>query len=611
MPFHYQPLPKGSKAIRVLELCPGRKKDKIECSLQYHSFPPADSAAYEPLSYCWGDMRDKVSITVNGCGAEVTRNLHAALVQLRLKNERRRLWVDAVCINQNDDTEKSDQVNMMREIYQHGSQTLVWLGPDSLVLTRGFSVITRMLKGLKFYEEKNGLETSQHVDRLPSVHTYNRPPLLAIFELPYFTRIWVIQEVAVSSSVTVFCGHNSISWDDLVAAEKWSNTVGAEVYDDMRSLTLFRNISAARSKYQTGIKQNLLQLLTAHRGTAATCTKDKIYALLGLLDPGDLQNSCIVPNYRKKYTTEEAYIDIAVSIIITSENLDVLSVPGTLTSDSTNLQLPTWVPDWSRPSSSYTLIWSSEGPSFAATGSSTSRPIFRDNRTAVGILGYVFDEVDCIGCANADIPIPATRKAGANIYSHQFFSNLQSLRFKAEQFRAWKSWLRVTCARSREAYVTNEPMLEVYSKTFVSRCAVLNADEWVEERKQWEAVIGGSIGPSGFLDRSTVWIAYWLASMAFEKLRDTVLGIPKPMLSDEPFVRTYGRSMFTTKGTYIGLGPKDLQTGDCLALLEGGKVPYVLRRNGQTFNFVGECYVHGIMFGERFDATRCEQIWLV
>jgi len=62
---------------------------------------------------------------------------------------------------------------------------------------------------------------------------------------------------------------------------------------------------------------------------------------------------------------------------------------------------------------------------------------------------------------------------------------------------------------------------------------------------------------------------------------------------------------------HTGLGPKNLQTGDCLAQLEGGKVPYVLRQNGQTFKLIGECYVHGFMLGERFDATRCERIWLV
>jgi Heterokaryon incompatibility protein (HET) len=356
---------------------------------------------------------------VNSCVVEVTRNLHAALVRLRLENKKCRLWVDAVFINQNDDTEKSDQVNMMREIYQHGTRTLVLLGSDSMALTKGFLVIAKMLKGIKFYEERDGLEPSQGLDSIPSVHTYNRPGLLAIFEQPYFTRIWVIQEVAVSSSAEAFCGHHSISWDGLAAAGERCNTAGTEPFDEMQSLALFENISGSRTRIQAGIKQDLPRLLIEHRGAATTCTKDKVYALLGMLDPEDLQSHCIVPNYRKEYTTEEVYIDVAISIITTTKNLDMSSGSGILTSGPKSLQLPTWAPDWSRPSSTYTLIWSSDGPSFAAT--------------------------DC-------------------------------------------------------------------------RPVAQNAEEWLDDRKQWEDLFGRSKGPSGFLDRS---------GMYLDRLSITIGGVSK------------------------------------------------------------------------------------
>ncbi len=66
-----------------------------------------------------------------------------------------------------------------------------------------------------------------------------------------------------------------------------------------------------------------------------------------------------------------------------------------------------------------------------------------------------------------------------------------------------------------------------------------------------------------------------------------------------------------TKARYIGLGPKDMQKGDSLALLEGGRVPYVLRRKGEWFELVGDCYIHGVMHGEIFDSTRCGQVWII
>ncbi|KAE9374224.1 hypothetical protein N431DRAFT_212742 [Stipitochalara longipes BDJ] len=74
MQFRYKPLPPDSVAIRILELHPGRKGDRIACSLQQCSFPPADGETYEPLSYCWGDGRNKLSITVDNCHIEVTRS---------------------------------------------------------------------------------------------------------------------------------------------------------------------------------------------------------------------------------------------------------------------------------------------------------------------------------------------------------------------------------------------------------------------------------------------------------------------------------------------------------------------------------------------------------
>jgi hypothetical protein len=69
--------------------------------------------------------------------------------------------------------------------------------------------------------------------------------------------------------------------------------------------------------------------------------------------------------------------------------------------------------------------------------------------------------------------------------------------------------------------------------------------------------------------------------------------------------------MFTTKGTYLGLGPKDAQKGDLLALLQGGQMPNVLRRKGEFYELVGDCYVHGVMKGERYDESRCKRIRLI
>lgn len=603
LPFRYQPLPLDSKTIRVLELHPGRKSDEIRCSLQHCPFPPDETTSYESLSYCWGGGENTIPIKLDGYRIEVTKNLHAALVRLRSENEIRRLWIDAICINQNDDVEKAQQVQMMRQIYQHGSKTLVWLGPASWAIDRGFSLVPKLLRAAEAHRENNPLESQDDVE-LPLGYNTPNPRLtqfLSLFELPHFTRVWVVQEVAVSSSIEILCGRHSISWDQLIDAAYMSFTFGTDHFNDMRSLTLFWNISEARSRFRENITHNLLRILIGHRGTSATCAKDKVYALLGLVDPRELQTYRIVPSYRDDYSVEEAYIDTAKSILATTGNLDLFSVS---TSGETSLTLPTWVPDWSQPPRAYSFIFYTEVPIYTATGSSTSKPFLPDDSKGLGLFGYIFDEVTSIGYATPDRPAPLVPR-DRYMLLHLFSTNTQYWIVESKNLRAWKNWLSVTRARSRETYITGEPMLDAFWKTFMGRCASELEGNLATFRKECEYVVGYSTGPSGFLDCSATWTVYCIASAVFKTLW-------KPAITSLASIqRTFGRRMFTTSQTYIGLGPKRMRSGDCLALLEGGQVPYILRRKGQEYELIGECYVHGIMEGERFDKSRCEQIWLV
>jgi hypothetical protein len=101
--LEYEELPNGNTpTIRLLTLLPGRRFDEIECRLK----PSGLDADYEALSYCWGDPKRLSPITCNGCVLEVTRNLKMALNDLRHPEQERVLWVDAVCINQENEDER-------------------------------------------------------------------------------------------------------------------------------------------------------------------------------------------------------------------------------------------------------------------------------------------------------------------------------------------------------------------------------------------------------------------------------------------------------------------------------------------------------------------------
>ncbi|KAH8883688.1 HET-domain-containing protein, partial [Thozetella sp. PMI_491] len=126
-PFRYEQLGLPDSEIRLLDLLPGQ--GRVRCRLRKMALETA-RGQYEPLSYCWGDQKQQVTMIVDdGRALSIGLSLDAALRRLRFEQNRvRTLWVDAVCINQNDLPEKNIQVQLMTRIYQNGCRTLIWLG---------------------------------------------------------------------------------------------------------------------------------------------------------------------------------------------------------------------------------------------------------------------------------------------------------------------------------------------------------------------------------------------------------------------------------------------------------------------------------------------------
>lgn len=131
VPFNYSELQLGPNTTRLVRLLPSEKDDTpIRCELITYILPESTGRKhlYEALSYVWGSQCETHTITVNGCDLHVTRNLYTALVHLRDNQLERILWIDAICINQEDDDEKSEQIPLMRSIYAQADRVVVWLG---------------------------------------------------------------------------------------------------------------------------------------------------------------------------------------------------------------------------------------------------------------------------------------------------------------------------------------------------------------------------------------------------------------------------------------------------------------------------------------------------
>jgi hypothetical protein len=137
--YRYEPL-RSPSHIRILELEPGDHAVPLRCSLVQVDLQ--DRPQFEALSYAWGDASDLKTIECNGKELMITRSLHEALESLRYSNDSRRLWADAICINQKDLPERGSQVQLMAKIYSEALRVLWWLGKyDQHVIDTAFGFL--------------------------------------------------------------------------------------------------------------------------------------------------------------------------------------------------------------------------------------------------------------------------------------------------------------------------------------------------------------------------------------------------------------------------------------------------------------------------------------
>ncbi|KIM94430.1 hypothetical protein OIDMADRAFT_92771, partial [Oidiodendron maius Zn] len=152
----------------------------ISCSFTVVDLVKAEP--FEALSYCWGSVAADRPIFCHGQPFRPTENLYAALKQLRLTSRARYMWIDAICINQNSILERNQQVPLMRQIYHKAKQVIVWLGGEddttALALATMENIFQRCCSLWYGYDPKTCTNALQ-----------------VFFRRPWFSRVWVIQEV--------------------------------------------------------------------------------------------------------------------------------------------------------------------------------------------------------------------------------------------------------------------------------------------------------------------------------------------------------------------------------------------------------------------------------
>lgn len=343
--------------IRIVDLEPGLEHDTINIQLRHCQLDDS-LGSYVALSYVWGNPIKSHSVRVSGKALGITQNLHSALVRLRLADKHRSLWIDAICINQEDKIEKSQQIPLMPRIYSSSSSTIAWLGEDSEDLDGELSFeffrwapyllhswLTDEIYKLESYDDDDETlmqffnkgdwrKKAQAPDR-----QFSNNMLQRFFRRPWFTRRWVIQELYAAPKVEFVCGSAVISYKELMDFMWDYAQIGSRLDIALPNALL-------RCRMDFAAKDNgLLGVLDLYHNFHCGDDRDRIAAILGLWAKNQKPWSSFNIDYT--ISVEANYLAFAIMMVSTGHCVAILSAALDRRKETEeDCTLPTWVPDW-------------------------------------------------------------------------------------------------------------------------------------------------------------------------------------------------------------------------------------------------------------------------
>ncbi|PQE03876.1 hypothetical protein CJF30_00006585 [Rutstroemia sp. NJR-2017a BBW] len=589
-PYQYTPLDASSNAIRLLTIHPIDPHDpySLNCSLVQMSLD--HHPAYHALSYAWLDDHSNdlspQEITVDGKQLMLGSNLTAALKARRERDFGHvPIWIDAICINQADIPERSDQILRMRQIYAQAVLVTVWLGPerdDSDIAFQMIRTISHQGENSKEWL-KDSLMTRKH--------SLEWRALYHMLHRPWWRRIWIIQEIVAAQDVVLFCGslsldprHISKCLNVLSTHQRIQRPLLLKKEGIVLDYGTFSLASAYlhREPWKDG---SLLHTLYKTGLALASDPRDKVYAILNLAS--DAVQVVPRPDYR--LSIAEIYKQAVVNIIRKSNRLDILSLAGfTVYPRILDIGLPSWIPDFSdRATSTMNSSISSLTP-VSADGNSAATFSFNDETGTMNVRGFILDSID--GLAQI-IGSAADSTSGKKF--HQSSSSSIAYNGREAIHAICQSLIAGSLPPMRTP--TSEILQDV-TNHFIQQCHQFTvADNSASNSKTFAAWYHQN--QNLIVSRKS--IKKW-AHEVFPPPNDLSTS---RIYSDDFFdyrssVHWESRRMITTAAGYVGLGGNVCKSGDVICVIYGCATPIILRGKGNAFQLVGEAYIHGIMNGE-------------
>lgn len=597
--YKYVSLPNGDDnfSIRLIILPPGEIGGDISVQLSSHHLK--DAPKYEAVSYEWGDAEDKVSIDCNGKSLLVPRTIIPFLQRTQAKGRERTLWIDSICIDQEDKKEKDSQVGRMSEIYSNASRTLIWLGPERDDSTVGLDFATHLYKvARQTQDQKSQRKTRWSVlrstERLPLPYTRKWNAFFKLLERSWFTRAWIVQEVALSSEPWIICGDKAIRWIILVAAiyHLWWDQVWIFEFYGPNHLDHVLYMQLAQQECETKKESRDYDLLHRHRSSRSTDPKDKIFAFYGLACRNSLKELRITPTYEDDETAADVFIRYATQTLKNTTHLDLLSIPRL----PHGLSVPSWVPDWSVPEPKCVSLLPLDiygtnaiDPGYRATLTSQYEVMFSADGRTLRLSGY---EVDSVAAMSRVWDISHHTSSTSLIDRAKVIQVNQTLVYD------WVKLIDSSPGESLSKSELDEMTWKLCTAEYHYKGEDYTREAWqLWEKRQRILRFLHWIGLHDFL-----WV-YVIIVIVEQFLR--LVGYKNPELKFRAYLggMVYRRAV-KTKRRRRGMAPALTEVGDRIVLLQGGKMPFVLRPRGDQWELIGDAYVQGMMKGEAWNECK-------
>lgn len=562
--------------IRLLCILPASDyTSQVHCDCT--PFELDDAPAYEALSYVWGDQTHREEIIVNGKSMQVGIQLNHALRRLRQQSASRLVWVDAICINQNDNEEKSCQVRLMGIIYSQAIRVVVWLGNEDHAIATDATATTRYIaKACAEYRTENQAEHDKHrfrshdlpIERFGSGVCSN---LKKLFDCTWFRRVWCIQEISLAQDAVVLYGDQQLPWTSVGIAASWivdhiaksgDNSALASALDEISSM----NASVLYDR-DVWFGRALLRILVASLTYESTNPRDKVYGLLNLVYPRE-EVEALQVDYNK--SVEQVFADTVLVYIRLHSRLNTMGhVHHSNNYDGGN-SMRSWTPDWIERRWILPL-----------------EPPFHNQWSACGDeLVKVVDDA-CIsyhhlklsGILYGTVTVIEEIMNRDSLYykrgeEHPFVALFNNINFDPRP-EYWVQFFKLAdtigAGEFYEAFNSSQEDLQKFG------WHVMDVLTWLDDPTKSYDDVAKDLDP------------------AARKIFHTAV------------TTCSGRRVFFLQDGSLGLGPACMRLGDIVAVLYGSDAPCVLRPRGDNYLFLGLAYIDDIMHGELVEDMRARR----